>query len=518
MSLYNIKCKIDENHKEHHFKYKSPYRFDSNKKKTINISGELKMQIINRINKKIPSYNIGYVLENKKYVSNCAARDIFDISTYDANEKRKEKQQCLNILNKSKGTQKNEHNNKMCSIKKEHILENRPCKYAHIKNKNKLKYSKCTTNEILFKIKCFNEKKTNHYKNNLNKIHSHNNKTVKNKLNNQTYNCKQTNIKSAHVLSNNNIKLEKYNNKSPTKKDNLYNKEKILKNNENVPICFIPKNKKCSKENEKTYNMDVIKNFKYLDTKMKNYINEQIKYYGENWRQEYITDLYFFIKNNYHKLDSSDIFKRTKETSYCPYKYKNSQKKEKQKYQKINKVLSPNLCNKNNDYLLTKYSLELLNLMDTHNIIDENDDKIITENNVYQLLNKNDLIKKLNEFKLDERKYIFPFYQVYSYLKNQQHIFQKILKQKKKYKINHKETTNIKNNDNFHCKELIQIELKIIKFLNNFQQIIKKKKKEQEGNNTLHNIKYDENIPSNIYKLIKIVNEVTRILKIKLNK
>lgn len=56
--------------------------------------------------------------------------------------------------------------------------------------------------------------------------------------------------------------------------------------------------------------MDVIKNFKYLDTKMKNYINEQIKYYGQNWRPEYITDLYFFIKKNYHKMDSSDKFKR----------------------------------------------------------------------------------------------------------------------------------------------------------------------------------------------------------------
>ncbi|EWC74131.1 hypothetical protein C923_05236 [Plasmodium falciparum UGT5.1] len=514
---------MDENHKEHYFQYKSPNRFDSNKKKTINISGELKMQKLNSIKKKIPSYNKGYVLENKKkiYVSNCGAPDIFDISTYYANEKKeKEKQQCLNILNKSKQTKKNEHNNKMCNIKKEHIVDNRPCKYAHIKNKNKLKYYKYTNNEILFKIKYCNGKKKNHYKDNLNKIHSHNNKKVKNKLNNQTYKCKQTNIISAHVHSNNNIKLQNFNHKSSTKKKNLYNKEKILKKKENVPTCFIPINKKCPKENEKIYNMDVIKNFKYLDTKMKNYINEQIKYYGQNWRPEYITDLYFFIKKNYHKMDSSDKFKRTKETSYCPYKYKISQNKEKQKHQMLNKVLSPNSCYKNNDYLLIKYSLVLLNLMDTYNIIDENYDKINTGNNVHQSLNKNNLIKKLNEFKLDERKYIFPFYQVYTYLKNQQHIFEKILKQKKiiKYKINHKKTTNKENNDNFHWKELIQIELKIIRFLNNFQQIIKKKNEEKEHNNNLPNIKYYKNIPSNICKLIKIVNEVTRILKIKLNK
>ncbi|SOV82497.1 conserved Plasmodium protein, unknown function [Plasmodium sp. gorilla clade G3] len=476
------------------------------------------MQKINQIKKKIPSYNKGYVLENKKYVSNCAAPDIFDISTYYANEKRKEKQQHLNILNKNKQTKKNEHNNnKICSIKTDYILDNRPCKYLHIKNKNKQKYYKYTTSDILFKIKYFNEKKTNHYKDTLNKFHSDNNKRVKNKLNNQTYNCEQRNIISEHVLSNNNIKLEKINKKCPTKKDNLYNKEKILKKNENVPTCFIPINKKCPKENEKIYNMDVIKNFKYLDTKMKNYINEQIKYYGQNWRQEYITDLYFFIKKNYRKKDSSDIFKRTKEISHCPYKYKYSQNKEKQIYQMLNKNLSPNSCNENKDYLLTKYSLQLLNLMDTYNIINENYDKINTENNIYQLLYKNNLIKKLYEFKLDERKYIFPFYQVYTYLKNQQHIFEKILKHKK-YKINHKKTTNIENNDNFHWNELIQIELKIIRFLNNFQQIIKKKHEEQQDNHILPNIKHDDSISSNMCKLIKMVNEVTHILKIKLNK
>ncbi|SOV18745.1 conserved Plasmodium protein, unknown function [Plasmodium gaboni] len=520
MGLYNIKSRMDENDKEHHFKYQSPYKFDSNKKKTINISGELKMQTINRIKKKIPSYNKEYVLENKKYISNSAVPDIFDISTYYANEKRKEKQKRLSILNKNKHNNNNNKKN-ICSIKKERMLNNKLCKYAHIKNKNKLKYYKYTTNQILFKIKSFNEKKTNHYKHNLDKIHSNNNKIVKNKLNNQTYHSEKKNIISAPVLSNNNIKFEKFNHKSPIKKDNLYNKEKILKEEENVYTCFIPINKKCPKQDEKIYNMDLIKNLKYLDTKMKNYINEQIKYYGENWRQEYIIDLYFFIKKNYQKKDySSDIFERNKPISYYPYKYKSSQNNEKQKYKMLNKILSTNSCNENKDYLLTEYSLQFLNLVDTYNIIDENCDNIITENNIDQLLNKKqNLIKKLNEFKLNERKYFFPFYQVYTYLKNQQHIFENILKQKKmKYKINHKKITNIQNNDYFHCNELIQIELKIIRFLNNFQQIIKKKHKEKDQNNILPNIKYDETILSNMYKLIKMVNEVTSILKIKLNK
>ncbi|CRH04001.1 conserved Plasmodium protein, unknown function [Plasmodium relictum] len=314
------------------------------------------------------------------------------------------------------------------------------------------------------------------------------------------------------------------------KKNNYYHDEysKLeMKEINNIAYKFM------NKKNHiypKKYTMELIKNSKYLDQRMKNYINEQIKYYGEDLRKDNIENIYLYITKNFEKKNLGQVTKRNDNTILT-----NSVKK------KYNKKLDENSDNINYDM---SSNIELLPLIDkeiyskisassfkevkkyinaidvlkkTYNDYHDNkikndsvcDSNSTEKNEVYKKKKKEkncNLTKKNNskeskKFKLDKKKFI-SFSEMYSYLKNEKNILEKM--------FNEEEKKNLR----CHLEELNEIEKKMIKFIENFEQIITRKedKKHIFSDNT-----YKRGTTFQINALLKILDEIIQIVNDQFN-
>ncbi|SBT45998.1 conserved Plasmodium protein, unknown function [Plasmodium ovale wallikeri] len=247
---------------------------------------------------------------------------------------------------------------------------------------------------------------------------------------------------------------------------------------------------------------------KYVDIKMKNYINEQIKYFGNNLRKEHMEKIIFYIKKDMEK----------KSLNWTPKRYGNINLARQQ--EGMNKKMERTVDITVNERTLPyreKLEREKMN-MSNDTFKKKNDTstclhldatkrgssfKSISKDNISFKRQQRErtidkLVNELESMKDGEKKKNFYFCDVYKFLGSQKKILQKILDKEKK-----------KNNEGY-LKELHKIENKMVNFVNHFDLIMTKK---EERKYIFKNSEYGKNTLSQINILLSTLEEVIRMIK-----
>ncbi|CRG95655.1 conserved Plasmodium protein, unknown function [Plasmodium gallinaceum] len=461
------------------------------KKKNISLNTEVNDRLRKKIRCKFKIKKI-----NKSIISQTNSSNLYKNSLDNSNKVISDNsdKKSLNALNKnlpdklSVNMKKKKIKNKQLDKLIENEKEKKDKEYfSSYKSKEKYLKKKENSNNsgnINYSNKIVNNKDNYNNKNIIKET------TIKKKNNSENVSNKKD--KKHHYYLNENSKIEM--------KEKNYNNDKHM----NRKNFIYPKK----------YSIELIKNYKYLDERMKNYINEQIKYYGNDLRRDHIENINMYIMKN---LSSKNLGQNTKRnyntlltnTMNENYYKKLDEKSEDMKYdmssdsklflltnKEAYKNISVSSYKEAKKHFDSIYGIKKKNMNCYLNQIKNNN--VFTKEEKgknYKLTKKNNL-KEAANCKLDTEKYI-NFFEVYSYLTNEKNILEKMLNEKEK------------RNTKCHLEELKDIEKKMIKFIDNFEQIITRKQDEKSIFND--NI-YKKSTTFEIDILLKILDEIIQII------
>ncbi|SCP06275.1 conserved Plasmodium protein, unknown function [Plasmodium ovale] len=245
-----------------------------------------------------------------------------------------------------------------------------------------------------------------------------------------------------------------------------------------------------------------------VDMKMKNYINEQIKYFGNNLRKEHMEKIIFYIKKDMEKKSPNRTSKRYGNINLARQQEGMNKKMERTVGITVNERTLPyrekmgrEKMNMSNDIFKKKNDTSTCLHLDMTKR--GSSFKSVSKDNISFKRQQRErtidkLVKELESMKDGEKKKNFHFCDVYKLLTSQKKILQKILDKEKK-----------KNNKGY-LKELNKIENKMVNFINHFELIMTKK---EERKYIFKNSEHGKNTLSQINILLSTLEEVIRIIK-----
>ncbi|ANQ10415.1 Uncharacterized protein PCOAH_00049990 [Plasmodium coatneyi] len=273
----------------------------------------------------------------------------------------------------------------------------------------------------------------------------------------------------------------------------IMSKQKRQKGSPHVRICV---NKENARNFDPKSTIDFVQNCASVDKRMKNYLNEQLKYYGSKLRRENLEQVCLFLRKRpqrsvphglarSHRIDEG-------EHPMVPVRPCQNCKKD---------INFKSYIMEEND---TKNTATIMN--NTRDVAPTISDEIMkqmrgrekekNEGQTTNLAHKNKLTDELKKLKKLQKEEI-NFFSIYTHLTNEIRILKKMLNQQ------------TRNNKKDYLKKLIQVKKIITNFVTYFEQIFAKIQVEKNGP---YDPTYDEDRHYHISSLLKLVEDVISIL------
>ncbi|CAA9990472.1 conserved Plasmodium protein, unknown function [Plasmodium knowlesi strain H] len=273
----------------------------------------------------------------------------------------------------------------------------------------------------------------------------------------------------------------------------IMSKQKRQKGSPNVRIYV---DKESTRNSDPKGTIDFVQNCASVEKRMKNYLNEQLKFYGSKLRRENLEQVCFFLRKNPrrripHGVPKSNRIDEEEHPNALARPCQNCKKEIKFKnyiMQGDDKKKDATIMINGSDVAPT-ISEEIKEQMKYRK-------KEKNERQTTNLAHKNKLPDELKKLKKLQKEEI-NFFTIYTHLINEKNILKKILDQQ------------TRNNKKDYLKKLILVKKIITNFVTYFEQIFAKIQVEENGS---YAPTYNEDRHHNINSLLKLVEDVISIL------